>query len=88
MRKRNVDFAILFPRWPEESAAFGELLRRHAAIARTFGGYRISIPLDRIADGMHGALRQLEDGIVHLELGEASGTDFTNHFHGSGLKET
>ncbi len=78
MRKRNVEFAILFLRWPEEPAAFAALLRRHCAIARTFGGYRISIP----AEMLH-AVRETEADLVHLEFG----TDFTNHFRGSGLKE-
>ena len=78
MRKRNVEFAILFLRWPEEPAAFAALLRRHCAIARTFGGYRISIP----AKMLH-VVRETEADLVHLEFG----TDFTNHFRGSGLKE-
>ena len=83
MRKRNVDFAILFPRWPEDPAEFGTMLRRHAAIARTFGGYRISIPENRCD-----MVCEMEAELVHLEPGTASGADFTSHFRGSGLKES
>ena len=71
MRRRNVDFAILFPRWPEEPAAFGVLLRRHVAIVRTFGGYRIAVPEKRLD-----AVCETEGAFVHPVFGTVSRTDF------------
>lgn len=87
LRKRNVDFSILFLRWPEEPAAFEEMLRRHAAVARTFEGYRLAVPLEKVPSGLHSLVGRQCGEMLHMVLGEAAGGEFKTHFRRLGLKE-
>lgn len=83
LRKRNLGISILFPRWPKDSTAFSAAFRQHAAIASTFGGYRLAVPFGRDFPERRSAVCEM----LHLTQMRESIGQIRAHFQAMGLKE-
>ncbi|MPN33312.1 hypothetical protein SDC9_180797 [bioreactor metagenome] len=80
LRKRNVDCAVLFLRYPEAAEPFRERFRIHAEIARMYGGYKLGLRLSGISPALFRELRRECGGLLHLEPDAAAWKQIEAYF--------
>jgi len=66
LRKRNIDCAVLFPRYPEKPEEFDRSFRLHLAIARVYGDYKLALPLAGIPPERFRELRGEAGEMLHF----------------------
>ncbi|MDR0932565.1 MAG: tagaturonate epimerase family protein [Victivallales bacterium] len=64
LHRRNIDFAVLFLSWSSDPTEFENMLRSHMAIARTFAGYRLAVPAERIPKNFSASDKELHLGYL------------------------